>query len=313
MSWQDREYARELRGGHWRVGPVRPGGRTYDIVTIVIAINVVIYLLCLFTTPRSSMGILGSPLFQFGAMQAKLVLRGQVWRLITSDYLHWNTVHIVLNMLGLYFFGRPLLRIWGTTKFFVFYTVAGVVASLFYLALAMGGVLSPRAIAAGASGCVLGLLGAAAVMFPHAEVLVYFVLPVRIRTAAIVIGLGYAWNVYNSGPNAGGDACHIAGLVFGAWYAWRGDAWWMRSSLRRMLTGDTSARFGRGRSTTRSPNPGAWDRKMQRRTVDAAEVDRILKKVHDGGIHTLTQQEKDTLTAASDEQRQQDLRARRGW
>jgi membrane associated rhomboid family serine protease len=317
MSWQDRDYARGARRGMGGMGggmgyAGRRGFR-YDAVTVLIAINVVIYVLCLLTARSPRAGAPSSPLFEFGVLYPPAVLHGQVWRLLTATYLHWYGMHIFMNMLGLYFFGRALLQVWGARKFVVFYTLAGVLANVFYVALTVIKILPSASAAAGASGCVLGLLGAAAVMFPHAEVLVYFLFPLKIRTVAVVFGLWFAYNVYTSGNNAGGDACHLAGLLFGLWYAWRGDLWWRQSGVRRMLTGHAADRIGGGQTASASPNPGGWARKLQERQVDAAEVDRILKKVHDGGLHTLTPQEKRTLAAATEQERDQDVRARRGW
>ena len=51
---------------------------------------------------------------------------------------------------------------------------------------------------------------------------------------------------------------------------------------------------------------------MRQRAVDNEEIDRILAKVHDGGIHSLTPAERRTLAEASEQQREQDQRARRG-
>jgi hypothetical protein len=175
------------------------------------------------------------------------------------------------------------------------------------------GWINPNVPAVGASGCILGLLGAAAVMFPHAEVYVYMLLPIKIRTAAIIFGLMYVYNVYSRGHNYGGDLCHLAGLAFGAWYAWRGEAWWRQSGLHRALSGAARSAGGSGRTRRASPDPGAWERRMRQRAVDSEEIDRILAKVHDGGIHSLTAAERRTLAEASEQQLEQDQRARRGW
>ena len=87
----------------------------------------------------------------------------------------------------------------------------------------------PRQPAVGASGCIYGLLGIAAVLFPTAEVLIYFLFPVKIRTAAIVMGAIAFMSVVERGSNYGGEACHLAGLAFGVWWAMHGDEWWSHS------------------------------------------------------------------------------------
>jgi membrane associated rhomboid family serine protease len=326
MGWEERDYAREesyVAGVGRRPRPA--WSARSNLVTILIAINVAVYVLCTMTARRDVFGrtsIASSPIFYWGYMKTDLVLQGQVWRLVTSDYLHWNFTHILFNMIGLYFLGRPVVQVWGPKKFFAVYTICGVLGSVFFMILELTGVLGGVApdgtriygVAAGASGCVLGLLGAAAVMFPQAEIWVYFLFPVKIRTAAIVFAALYAWNVYHAGSNAGGDACHLAGLAFGAWWAWRGDAWWSRAGWRAAL-GRTQARMqaGSGPAHRVSTGPGSWQQKMDRRAADAETVDRILKKVYDGGIHTLTPDEKQALAEASERLRQDDLHAKQGW
>jgi hypothetical protein len=161
--------------------------------------------------------------------------------------------------------------------------------------LTLVGWLSLEGVAAGASGCVLGLLGAAAVRYPHAEVLIYFMFPIKIRTAAMVFGAWYVLNLFNKGQNAGGDACHLAGMLYGAWYAWRGESWWARSGF--------SLRLPSFNVKGRKRKPVGFQEQVQERRVDAIEVDRILKKVYDGGVHSLSESEKRTLQEATDRQK----------
>ncbi len=313
MSWYDRDYAKVRRVHGPVYGPTGGvgalGGRS--IVTILIVVNAVIFVLC---SLSSSGYVLRSPLFQWGAMVTPLVLKGQVWRLITSDYLHWTFGHILMNMIGLHFLGRPLERDWGPKKFFVIYTISGLLGSLFYLLLSVMGWLPMQGIAAGASGCVLGLLGACAVRYPHAQLWIYFLFPIKIRTAALIFAGLYALNVFRGGPNAGGDACHLAGLAFGAWWVWRGDRWWSftaRSTWARLKSRASTAAspqrrgrgFGRGR--------GTFADNIAQRREDEETIDRILRKVYDKGIHSLTESEKEALKAATERQKQREAQAGR--
>ena len=299
MGWQDREYARGA-------SPFRPGwvggqGRALgglSIVTTLLIANAAVFMLCSMTGGRD--GVIESPIFQWTALHTPAVLKGQMWRLITAQYLHWNFWHIFMNMLGLYFLGPPLEREWGRRKFFAVYTAAGLLGNIFYVALTLIGWLSTNGVLAGASGCVLALLGACAVRYPNAQVLVYFVFPIKIRTAAILFGAWYVLNLFTRGDNAGGDACHLAGLGFGVWWAMRGDAWWARAGgrIHTRRPGGRSTRPGR-------PKPSSsFAKKVEQRRHDAETVDRILRKVYEGGIHSLTDAEKQTLKAATERQRE---------
>lgn len=292
MSWEDREYARAGDYVAQRGAPYRTYGRPRSVVTTLIVINVVVYILCVMSSGHR--GVVGySPIFRWGAMVSELVLHGQIWRLVTSDYLHANNMHIFMNMLGLYFLGRPLEQLWGARKFFAVYTIAGVLGSAFYMILTLTGWLE-SGVAVGASGCVLGLLGAAAALFPHAEVYIYFLFPVKIRIVALVLGGYYVLNVFQGGNNAGGDACHLAGLAFGVWWAVRGDRWW--AGYRR-----------RGRITPTMPATG-FRRRIAQRRADAELIDRILSKVHAAGVASLTEREKQALTEATARQQAEEKR-----
>ncbi len=296
MGWQDREYAKG--GGSYRPAwsaqrPGSYGGRS--IVTTLIVINVVIYLLGIFSPT------LGRYLFGLGAMQTEAVMGGQVWRLITAQYLHGGTGHILINMLVLHFLGRPLERMWSTRKFFAVYTVCGLFGNVFYTVLGTQGWLDPRWPAVGASGSIYGLLGIVAVLFPTATVYLYFLFPIRIRTAALIFGGIAALRVMERGENYGGEACHLAGLVFGVWWAMKGDRWWSKTEWRIPK---------RGRRTRPAKAKG-FEAKVEERRADAETIDRILKKVYEGGIHRLSEREKRSLQDATERQRQREADAGR--
>jgi membrane associated rhomboid family serine protease len=289
------------------------GGRS--VVTILIIINAAVFVLCSITGDRGFVG--ASPLFQLGEMKGSLVLRGQIWRLVTSDYLHWSFSHILINMIVLHFLGRPLERDWGPKKLLAVYTIAGLLGSVFYLALTLFGWLPMEGRAAGASGCVLGLLGACAVRYPHAQLWIYFLFPVKIRTATLIFAGLYALNVFTGGPNAGGDACHLAGLAFGAWWAFRGDAWWSLSgrSMWTRLKSKLSSRASRPRPEEPKRGfgrgEGVFAERLAQRREDEETIDRILRKVYEKGIHCLTDEEKAALKAATARQKQRESQAGR--
>ena len=326
MGWQERDYAREAGGGtgsdygSWRGGA--PGGR---IVRNLIIANVVVYVLCyVIITPltpilcgsaptgRAVMTDQGPRLVVdhhpgYCDMVTTKVLHGQVWRLFTSQYLHANQTHIIFNMIGLYFLGQALERVWSARKFFAIYTLSGLCGNLLLMLAGIVGWINPNMPAVGASGCILGLLGAAAVLFPHAEVYIYMLFPIKIRTAAILFAVMYAFNIYRQGDNYGGDLCHMAGLAFGAWWAWRGDRWW---ETRRLGTVTQTIPPPRAEVWS-GVGQGPWRQKVESRVADEETVDRILTKVREGGIATLSEQEKRTLLDATARLRAADARAGR--
>ena len=329
MSWRDRPYAGEPQGPYGRglgggLGLGLP--RLTRAVKYLLVANFAVFILAAMT------GQWNSFLHRWGSMNPDAVLHGQVWRLVTYEYLHdpRSIWHILFNMLGVYFLGPPLERSWGPRKFFIFYTVGGVLGALFYMMLAATGTpdhlidigIAARVIAAdgvtstvyghldagetfalwkldpdalpdfewfeigqaaqgsmiGASGCVLAVLGACALLFPQFQ-LILFVFPVPIRFAAVLFCGIYVLNLISQGANAGGDAAHLAGLAYGVLWPLYGERWLRNFQAVRQY--------------------GKEQRHLRNEQDVRAELDRILRKVHEQGIHSLTAAEKRTLTEAT--------------
>ena len=302
MGWQDRDYARrDVYHGHMGHPARPPILRGRSIVTILIIVNVAIYVLGALSPDLQDLTL------GVGAMQARAVLHGQVWRLITAQYLHASTWHLLFNMIGLHFLGRPIEQMWSTRKFLTIYTLCGLFGNLFYTFLGWRGVLSPLTPAVGASGCILGLLGVLAVRFPNATVFIFPIpFPLKIRSVALILGGIAVLAIIERSRNYGGEACHLAGLVFGVWWAWKGERWWASSSW-----GFPRRRAPRRTQVRRAPQPRGFANKIAERREDAETIDRILKKVYDGGIHSLTEAEKRALQEATERQRQRDQEAGR--
>jgi len=291
MSWQERPYSdgsdfEPLSGGggmrSW-FGGMPPAG--VAVKRIIIA-NFAIFILCQLT--GGSMGAV----YRLLAMRTDEVLHGQVWRLVTFTYMHSqeDLWHILLNMLGLYLLGAPLERHWGTRLFFTFYTLGGIAAVLLYLVITMVGWLSPGAHLVGASGNVFAVMGACAVLFPQFRLLLFlFPVPIRIATM-LFLGL-FMFNLWSRGANAGGDACHLAGIVFGVAWGYRGQAW--------------TGKWQRWREHARH---AGWEDKRREMLQLEEQVDRILEKVRDQGIGALTRREKKMLEEATKRKQAEDRR-----
>lgn len=218
----------------------------------------------------------------------------QVWRYVTFQFLHANLIHLLFNMLGLYFLGRILEGSWGPKRFLVFYLSCGVFAGLCHvvmtLAFSPAGTQTPLI---GASGGVYAVVLVCAILFPQIR-LILFLFPVPIRFAAALF-IGIAVYRLLSGIARGGfaggisDAAHLGGAVAGAFWMW------VLPGLRRGLV---STRIRRGK--------GAWQRKLKKQADQLAEIDAILHKIHKQGIGSLTPGEKRTLRNATQQQQQEE-------
>lgn len=206
----------------------------------------------------------------------------QIWRLITYQFLHYDTMHLLMNMIVLYFFGSMLERNFGSKRFLIFYLVCGMTGGIVYPVLVGIGLL-PAAYLVGASGAIFGVIVAAAVLYPKTRVLLFFVLPVSL---AVIAGLFIGISILNflRGDNAGGECAHLAGALCGFLYT-KGRPWLEGRAMQQ--------------------KKGAWQRRIQNERQFQAEVDRILDKVHASGVNSLTRREKSILREATQREQQE--------
>lgn len=126
------------------------------------------------------------------ALSVDGITSGKVWTLLTYSFLHSpsNLLHVIANLLGLYFLGRELLPVMGSKRFLWFYGAAAASGGLLWLAAnwTTGGVVW------GASAAVYGLLTIFACFYPNRQVtfLLFFVVPVTVKpkyVAYVLLGL----------------------------------------------------------------------------------------------------------------------------
>jgi membrane associated rhomboid family serine protease len=97
-------------------------------------------------------------IFQNGALFGPLVADGDWHRLLTAAFLHYGPIHLGMNMLVLWWIGRPLEVALGPLRYSMLYVVAGLAGSAGAL------IANPNAVTVGASGAIFGILGAAIVL-----------------------------------------------------------------------------------------------------------------------------------------------------
>ncbi len=204
-----------------------------------------------------------------------------LWQLGSYAFLHsaLDPMHLLFNMLLLYFFGTMLESTLGSGRFLAVYGGAGIFGACLHLVaeLAMGHAHP----VIGASGAVLGVLVATAVLRPDTMVL-FLIFPIRLRwLAAGIVGLD-AMQLLITMRAGGADMVahfvHLGGALYGFVAARRG---WIRWDPL-----------------------GAWQAKravaqVERHQQDQARLDSLLKKIHGQGLGSLTQAEKDFLKRTS--------------
>ena len=93
-----------------------------------------------------------------GALYGPAVAQGDWYRLITAAFLHYGPIHLAMNMLALWWIGRPLEAWLGPVRYLLLYLVSGLAGSAGAL------IANPEAVTVGASGAIFGILGAAIVL-----------------------------------------------------------------------------------------------------------------------------------------------------
>lgn len=143
--------------------------------------------------------LLGSSTFPQLAGQG--VAHGQLWRIVTSGFLHESLIHIGFNMYVLYILGRMLEPALGRVKFTAIYFVALFTGSLGAL------LVSPHDLTVGASGAVFGIMGAAAVEMRARQI------PIMQSGVGTLILINLVISFTIPGISWGG---HVGGLIGGA-------------------------------------------------------------------------------------------------
>ncbi len=271
----------------------------------LVIINVAIFLLSSALLTQFGQQVLD---YQYG-LSWRGIQSGYIWQLVTHQFLHGSPLHLILNMLGLWFAGRELERVIGTKAFLGLYFAGGIVGGLAQLIL-----VPTTPLLIGASGAVYAVLIALTAMFPNLPVtaLIFFVLPLRMRAKYLGIGIVVAtilmW-VVGVEKNVG-HAAHLGGALVGFLFG-RGYAKWEEKRGRRVP--EAGPIFGVARRVESTDG-----RRRYRGVGGAAEavfevinpgrgaaksVDEILDKVLREGIDSLTREERETLETARGQKR----------
>jgi membrane associated rhomboid family serine protease len=157
-------------------------------------------------------------LHNFALVPAQVVQTFAIWQLVTYLFLHSSIGHILWNMLGLWMFGAPLERLWGTPRFLRFYFTCGIAAGLTVVILAyiFGGTDMATV---GSSGAIYGILMAYGLMFPDQTILFGFLIPIKSKYFVMIIGAIVFLQSYTATvggePNGVAVVAHLGGLIAG--------------------------------------------------------------------------------------------------
>ena len=208
-------------------------------------------------------------------------------RLFSYMFVHGGFNHLLVNMLGLFFIGPVVERTIGSYKFFILYYMSGILGGLAWSLITslITSVYYPGSYCVGASGAVMGILGAFGALYPNVKLLLWFFLP--IRAWILVLGL-IIWELTETvgNPSIGGiaNAAHLVGVITGVIYAL-----YLRYNL--------NSNFNFKNFNTGILNN--YKKKSINNKPSEDEINRILDKIGKQGIGALTKQERESLDKAT--------------
>ncbi|MEO0482731.1 MAG: rhomboid family intramembrane serine protease [Planctomycetota bacterium] len=307
MGIADRQYDRNKRsfsggmGGGFGGGGVPTGGglnrlKFLSVTTWLILINCAIF----FVQAVAGSGF-ANFLYTYGHFSTDtLIFRVEFWRLLTFQFLHANLMHLVFNMIGLIVFGPMVEGFLGRRRYLAFYLLCGICGGLLYLVLNLvgaAGVNLPGALAVststpliGASAGVFGVILACARIEPNRKIMLLFP-PVPLKLSWLAFGYVFIalLNLLTGGSNAGGDAAHIGGAAAGFFFITRA----------HLLTDFFDVLNDSRKKAAAIPEA----QRQRKRAAAESEIDRILVKVQNNGLQSLTDKERDALRKASEDKR----------
>jgi membrane associated rhomboid family serine protease len=314
MGIYDREYYR--REGPSYLGSFIDRGR---VCKYLILINVIFFVLQLIAPHATKVHMLDG-----GAVEApehdslftkalildpQAVLNGQVWRLLTHAFLHDGFLHILFNMLFLWWFGSDIEDLYGPKEFLAFYLVAALIGGLVYQTGAM--ISKDYTPALGASGAVTAVMVLCAFHYPSRIIYVWFIpMPIWVFVAFQVARdfVGFLSPARQSdGDPLVAFNVHLAGAAFAfAYYRfhWHLISWLpdFKAWKRYRTQSRSKLRLYREEEPVRAPVAvasapsagGEVDEQLE------AKLDAVLQKVSKSGKESLTETERQILVRASE-------------
>lgn len=207
------------------------------------------------------------------------------WTLLTYSLIHIDLFpHLVFNMISLYIFGQILQNFLGPKSIPRFYIAGALSGALLFLLMSLllnyTGAWKPgNGHLHGASGAVYSIICAAAFLVPNYSINLLFVGPVRLKYVALVFVLLSLIQI--PGSNPGGNIAHLGGAIGGVMYLR-----YLQGAFRFRITAGSSKKQQGGKVVSLSG---------KKFSSEEAELDFLLDKISEKGMHSLSRDEKKRL------------------
>ena len=217
----------------------------------------------------------------------------QPWSIITYFFLHLNFMHILWNMLFLFWFGKIIQDNIGNNALISLYVLGGIIGGLLFMAIyniiPYYGERVPESLMLGASAGVFSVVVGSATLLPNYSFYLLLIGPVRIKYIALFYVLLSFFDV--AGSNAGGEIAHMGGAIIGYIY------------IKKLQNGID---IGQGliNFINLFNNKQVSEVRDEKDTnifeeSSQDEIDKILDKISESGYSSLSKDEKERLFNAS--------------
>lgn len=286
--------------------------RSNAVVQQLIIVNILVFLLI--NIPRLFFWLAGQPLDPFyyknylGVPTDLKQLLHQPWTPVTYMFTHGEIMHILFNMLVLYWFGKILTEFLGNRKILPVYLLGGLCGALLFIisyqVFPVFHAVIPDARAWGASASVMAIMVAAATLVPDYTMFLLLIGPVKIKWIALVMIVIDLISIPAS--NAGGHIAHLGGALFGFIFIRQMQRGRDLSSGLNWLF-DKMANLFQPKShlkvtyKTREKTFRSSPAKSAQNTSKQERLDSILDKIAQAGYENLSKEDKDFLFSVSKE------------
>ena len=293
------------------IDEIKDSFRNGGVVTKLIYVNIGVFLVTLIIDivfsmiQQQAVGEWIKSLFAMPAYPESLIF--QPWSIFTYMFMHAGFMHILFNMLMLFWYGQIFLRYFNPRQLLGVYFLGGLAGALLYfvsynLFPALNNfAYSPTMV--GASASVMAIIFAAASYSPNLKVHLILIGPVKIMYIAIGLLIMDLISL-QSLSNTGGHLAHIGGALLGMYFsaqATKGKDITMRFNRFMDRLASLFSRKPKMKVThSRSKRPMSDMDYNANKRKKQSEIDRILDKIKTSGYDSLTKQEKDDLFNASE-------------
>lgn len=278
---------------------IRESFRKGSTLTRLIYINLAVFLVIRIVNVFYFLAGAEFPFIDWLALPADMqTLLSMPWTLLTYMFLHFDFLHILFNLLWLYWMGQIFLGYFNPTKLLTLYLLGGLAGGLFYI---LGYNFFPvfadsvqEARLLGASASVIAIVTALAMHAPNHTIHLLFIGPVRIKYLALFSVLLYVIGIAST--NAGGNLAHLGGAFWGMVYILqlrRGfdqskGIGWITNKLKKLFAPKPKVRV-----TYRKPADDLEYNRMKNQEQE--RMNQILEKISKSGYASLSKEEKEIL------------------